>query len=129
MSYVNELYLYPESVNFNNYHNGSVSCRNVAVEIRLMDNDSNVNAEGLPSIYGTSTSSALTHKEITSVIYHNKKPKFMDEIKIHLPPNLTPEHHLLVTFYHVQCQLKKAKKEDKPGVSMSHPFLSNLMFR
>jgi hypothetical protein len=47
LSYVNELYVYPETVNFNNYHNGSVSCRNIALEFKLLDNDYNVQQEGL----------------------------------------------------------------------------------
>lgn len=47
MSYMNELYVYPESINFNNYHNGSISCRNIALDFKLMDNDFNVQAQGL----------------------------------------------------------------------------------
>lgn len=43
---MNELYFYPESVNFNNYH-GNVSCRNIAVDVRVMEDDSNVQHEGL----------------------------------------------------------------------------------
>jgi hypothetical protein len=48
--------------------------------------------------------------------YHNKKPKFFDEIKIQLPFQLTNKHHLLLTFYHVDCKPagKKAKTTDKP---------------
>eukprot|EP01119_Soliformovum_irregulare_P021573 TRINITY_DN7210_c0_g1_i1.p1 TRINITY_DN7210_c0_g1~~TRINITY_DN7210_c0_g1_i1.p1 ORF type:complete len:1800 (-),score=546.30 TRINITY_DN7210_c0_g1_i1:194-5593(-) len=117
--YVNELYLYPESINMNNYHNGSISARNIAVEIKLMSSDGNVHAEGLPVIYGKSTSpSAMTTKELCTVFYHNKKPKFLDEIKIELPFKLNSDHHLLITFYHVQCQLKKVK--DKPEVVLGY---------
>jgi hypothetical protein len=76
-----------------------------------MENDSNVQTEGLKVIYGRSTSSLLATKDITALSYHNKKPKFYDEIKVQLPPNLTPSHHLLVTFYHIQCQSKKGKDE------------------
>lgn len=47
MSYMNELYVYPESINFNNYHNGSISCRNIALDFKLMDNDYNVQSPGL----------------------------------------------------------------------------------
>ena len=117
LSYVNELFIYPESVNFSNYHNGSVSCRNICVEVRLMENDFNVNSDGQRIIFGKSTSSAMTTRDQTCVFYHNKKPKFYDEIKIQLPFKLTPNHHLLIIFYHIQCQLKKPKKEEKVDVS------------
>eukprot|EP01114_Cavostelium_apophysatum_P015137 TRINITY_DN4064_c0_g1_i2.p1 TRINITY_DN4064_c0_g1~~TRINITY_DN4064_c0_g1_i2.p1 ORF type:complete len:1824 (-),score=558.97 TRINITY_DN4064_c0_g1_i2:115-5586(-) len=120
MSYINELYLYIETVNFNNYHNGSISSRNIAVEIRLMENDFNVQDEGLKMIHGKSTSTLLTTRELTAVNYHNKKPKFYDEIKIQLPNHLTPQHHLLVTFYHVQCNLKKAKKDERLAVCLGY---------
>ncbi len=108
--YINELYLYPESINFNNY-SGSVSARNIAIEVKLMDNDGNVQANELPVIYGKSTSSSLTTKETTCIFYHNKKPKFYDEIKIQLPPLLTPAHHILLSFFHIQCQDKKGKDD------------------
>ena len=112
VSYINELYFYPETLNFSNY-SGSVSCRNIELEVKLMDNDNNVQAEGLPVIYGKSTSKggSISTEESTIIEYHNKKPKFYDEIKILLPPILTNSHHLLITFTHVHCQLKKGKNE------------------
>lgn len=61
----------------------------------------------------------MTTRETTTIEYHNKKPKFNDEIKIQLPPLLTPSHHLLITFYHIQCQSKKVKKEDNTQVIIS----------
>jgi hypothetical protein len=107
---VNELLIYPEVINFNNYP-GSVSARNIVVEFKLLENDNDVNAEGLPCIFGKSTSSAMTTKGITVVNYHNKKPKFYDEFKFKLPPKLTSAHHILASFYHIQCQVKKGKNE------------------
>lgn len=50
LTYINELYLYVESINFNNYP-GNVSARNIAIEVRLMENDYNVQQEGLKVCY------------------------------------------------------------------------------
>ncbi|EGC34144.1 hypothetical protein DICPUDRAFT_153700 [Dictyostelium purpureum] len=109
LNFSNVLYFYPKSVNLTNLdHRGSA--RNIFLEVKLMEDDSSVTATGLKSVYGTTTSPLLCCSFITSVVYHNKKPKFSDEIKINLPAKLTPNHHLLVTFYHLGC--KKTKKAD-----------------
>ena len=44
---------------------------------------------------------------------YRRAPDFYEEIKIKLPPNLTPEHHLLFTFYHISCST--GKKPDEKG--------------
>ncbi|KAF2073346.1 hypothetical protein CYY_005337 [Polysphondylium violaceum] len=119
LTYTNLLYFYPKSVNLTNYKSdkGS-SARNIFLEIKLLEDDTNVNNRGLKSIHGTSTTPILTKSLYTSVVYHNKKPKFEDEIKINLPPNLTPNHHLLITFYHLGC--RQSKKSDKPETALGY---------
>ncbi|KYQ91082.1 DOCK family protein [Tieghemostelium lacteum] len=119
IQYSNLLYLYPKSVNLTNFKSdkGS-SARNIFLEVKLLEDDTNVNNQGLKNIYGTSLNPILTRKFYTQVIYHNRKPKFTDEIKINLPANLTPNHHLLVTFYHLGC--RQSKKSDKPEVPLGY---------
>jgi len=119
LKYTNLLYFYPKSVNLTNYKSdkGS-SARNIFIEVKLLEDDTNVNNRGLKAIHGTSTTPLLTKNIYTSVVYHNKKPKFEDEIKINLPPNLTPNHHLLLTFYHLGC--RQSKKTDKPEVPLGY---------
>jgi hypothetical protein len=48
---------------------------------------------------------------LTTITYHDKRPNYYDEIKIELPPCLTPQHHLLFSFYHIP--LKESKKKYK----------------
>jgi len=128
--YVNHLYFYPKSVNFTNYKSDKgCSARNICCEVKLLPDDANVNATGLAAlypyfwsvwplsliwqIYGTSVSGPLRTVATTNVVYHSKKPKWMDEIKIRLPASITPQHHILVTFYHVSCKPpKKAKQHE-----------------
>ncbi|GAM22115.1 hypothetical protein SAMD00019534_052900 [Acytostelium subglobosum LB1] len=119
ISYSNVLYFYPKSVNLTNFKSdkGS-SARNIFLEIKLLEDDTNVNNSGMKAVFGTSTSPLLTRRFYTTVVYHNKKPEFTDEIKINLPSHLTPNHHLLVTFYHLGC--RPSKKNEKPEVCLGH---------
>ncbi|PRP78369.1 dedicator of cytokinesis 9, partial [Planoprotostelium fungivorum] len=59
----------------------------------------------------SNTTEGLATKDFSGVSYHNKRPKFTNEFKIVLPTVLNTKHHLLFTFYHVQCQ--KSKKDEK----------------
>eukprot|EP00026_Physarum_polycephalum_P000247 Phypoly_transcript_00247.p1 GENE.Phypoly_transcript_00247~~Phypoly_transcript_00247.p1 ORF type:complete len:1883 (+),score=221.77 Phypoly_transcript_00247:138-5651(+) len=111
-SYVHHLYIYPRTLNFTNYKSDKASsARNLCCEIKFMEDDANVNSPGLPVIYGTSTTSSITRSGWSTVVYHNKKPKWTDEIKVRLPPTLRPLNHLLVTFFHVSCRDSKKKSE------------------
>eukprot|EP01133_Synstelium_polycarpum_P004982 gene4982-5796_t len=119
ISYSNVLYFYPKSVNLTNFKSdkGS-SARNIFLEVKILEDDSNVNNSGIKSIYGNSTAPLLTRRFYSAVGYHNRKPEWTDEIKINLPPALTPQHHLLVTFYHLGC--RASKKNEKPEVCLGH---------
>ncbi|KNC79153.1 hypothetical protein SARC_08444, partial [Sphaeroforma arctica JP610] len=52
----------------------------------------------------------------TSVLYHNKQPYMMDEVKILLPSRLTTEHHLKITFTHVAANKKKSARDALPPI-------------
>lgn len=67
----------------------------------------------LECVFGKSSTAAMQSEAWSAVTYHNKAPDFYEEIKIKLPPNLTPEHHLLFTFYHISCSA--GKKPDEKG--------------
>eukprot|EP01117_Protostelium_nocturnum_P018478 TRINITY_DN7737_c0_g1_i3.p1 TRINITY_DN7737_c0_g1~~TRINITY_DN7737_c0_g1_i3.p1 ORF type:complete len:1870 (-),score=707.33 TRINITY_DN7737_c0_g1_i3:192-5801(-) len=121
LEYVNELCINLISANFSNYP-GSASCRNIAVDVKVLESDADPNADGLPFIIGKSyhkTINMMMSREISSVTYHNKKPKFLDEVKIKLPPIISEKHHLFFTFYHIQCDTKKAKKEEKAEIGFA----------
>jgi hypothetical protein len=44
---------------------------------------------------------------ISKDVLFYRVPDFSEEIKIKLPAHLTEQHHLLFTFYHVSCSVKK----------------------
>jgi len=41
------------------------------------------------------------------LLLYFRSPDFYEEVKIKLPARLTSAHHLLFTFYHISCQVKK----------------------
>ena len=116
VNYVNNLYIYPDSVNFSN-RGGSVSARNIAIKVQLLDKDevpnAGSNAHALKAFYGKSSCESISSHYVTSVTYHNKQPAFYDEIKVKLPLQLHEKHHILFTFYHVACQPPKPKEKEK----------------
>uniref|UniRef100_A0A8C7Z5X1 Dedicator of cytokinesis 6 n=1 Tax=Oryzias sinensis TaxID=183150 RepID=A0A8C7Z5X1_9TELE len=101
-NYRNLLYVYPQSVNFNS-RQGSV--RNIAVKVQFMAGEDP--SQALPVIFGKSSCAEFLTETYTPVIYHNKSPEFYEETKMKIPANLTDNHHLLFTFYHISCQPKQ----------------------
>lgn len=101
-TYRNLLYVYPQSLNFSS-RQGSV--RNIAVKVHFMAGEDP--SQALPVIFGKSSCAEFTREAYTPVIYHNKTPEFYEEIKMKIPANLTDNHHLLFTFYHISCQPKQ----------------------
>ncbi|PVD22808.1 hypothetical protein C0Q70_16064 [Pomacea canaliculata] len=81
------------------------SARNLAVRVQFMAGEDETHA--LPVIFGKSSCPEFTREAFTAVTYHNKSPDFYEEVKIKLPGRLLPTHHLLFTFYHISCQVKK----------------------
>lgn len=71
-------------------------------------------------------SGVLCNSSTSCVWYHNKKPRFYDEIKLQLPPLLTGKHHILVTFYHVQCNMKKKSSSSSSNSEDSTQVGNNL---
>jgi hypothetical protein len=60
----------------------------------------------------------------STVWYHNKKPRYYDEFKIQLPTQLTPKHHILITFYHIDCKPpKKSNKSENAATPIAYCFI------
>ncbi|XP_077186092.1 dedicator of cytokinesis protein 6 isoform X3 [Paroedura picta] len=108
-TYRNLLYVYPQSLNFSS-RQGSV--RNIAVKLQLMASEDP--RQALPVIFGKSSCSEFVKEAYTAVVYHNKSPEFYEEFKLKIPANLTDNHHLLFTFYHVSCQHKQNTPLETP---------------
>uniref|UniRef100_A0A672RE06 Dedicator of cytokinesis 6 n=1 Tax=Sinocyclocheilus grahami TaxID=75366 RepID=A0A672RE06_SINGR len=108
-TYRNMLYVYPQSVNFNS-RQGSV--RNIAVKVQFMAGEDP--SQAMPVIFGKSSCAEFYKEAYTQVIYHNKSPEFYEEVKMKIPANLTDNHHLLFTFYHISCQPKQNTPLETP---------------
>uniref|UniRef100_A0A8C1K4X4 Dedicator of cytokinesis 6 n=1 Tax=Cyprinus carpio TaxID=7962 RepID=A0A8C1K4X4_CYPCA len=108
-TYRNLLYVYPQSVNFSS-RQGSV--RNIAVKVQFMAGEDP--SQAMPVIFGKSSCAEFYEEAYTPVIYHNKSPEFYEEVKMKIPANLTDNHHLLFTFYHISCQPKQNTPLETP---------------
>ncbi|KAM3925869.1 dedicator of cytokinesis protein 6 isoform 3-T3 [Leptodactylus fuscus] len=109
-SYRNLLYVYPRCLNFSS-RQGSV--RNIAVKVQYMaGEDPN---QALPVVFGRSSCSEFYSESYTAVVYHNKSPEFYEEFKMKIPGNLTENHHLLFTFYHVSCRQNQPTSLETPA--------------
>jgi hypothetical protein len=105
----NFLYVCPDYGHYSARLLSSTSSRNITVKMELRDNDKDLSAPGLPVIFGKNGGTHLQNCAYTEVSYHNRHPEFGDEFKILLPTNITPQHHILFTHYHVSAQEKKNK--------------------
>lgn len=121
LTYENTLYLLPDTVNFS--HVTGTSSRNIAIEVRLFADDSDMSGPGMPLIYGNSVNSALTTFARSHVFYHSKKPVYFDEIKIQLPTFLTSKHHLMISFSHLTCVLQKGKPNSNVETLIGRTFI------
>uniref|UniRef100_A0A8C2Q7I7 Dedicator of cytokinesis 6 n=1 Tax=Cyprinus carpio TaxID=7962 RepID=A0A8C2Q7I7_CYPCA len=108
-TYRNLLYVYPQSVNFSS-RQGSV--RNIAVKVQFMAGEDP--SQAMPVIFGKSSCAEFYEEAYTPVIYHNKSPEFYEEVKMKIPANLTDNHHLLFTFFHISCQPKQNTPLETP---------------
>ncbi|XP_043955473.1 dedicator of cytokinesis protein 7-like isoform X5 [Gambusia affinis] len=108
-TYRNLLYVYPQSLNFSS-RQGSV--RNIAVKVQFMAGEDP--SQALPVIFGKSSCAEFMKEAYTPIIYHNKSPEFYEEMKMKIPANLTDNHHLLFTFYHISCQPKQNTPLETP---------------
>ncbi|KAI4895013.1 hypothetical protein NFI96_016225 [Prochilodus magdalenae] len=108
-TYRNLLYVYPQSLNFNS-RQGSV--RNIAVKVQFMAGEDP--SQAMPVIFGKSSCAEFYKEAYTPVIYHDKSPEFYEEVKMKIPANLTDNHHLLFTFYHISCQPKQNTPLETP---------------
>ncbi|RVE53287.1 hypothetical protein evm_002120 [Chilo suppressalis] len=104
-AYVHHLYVRPLTLSFDS-QKVFARARNIACSVELRDSDIGDN-KPLQVVYGRT---GMTDQHKCSVLHHNASPSWCDEAKIRLPATLTPQHHLLFTFYHISCDV--AKKND-----------------
>ncbi|ERL87077.1 hypothetical protein D910_04478 [Dendroctonus ponderosae] len=106
-TFVNHMYVYPHSLNFDT-QKIFTRARNIACVVEVRDSD-NEEAQGLPCIYGRPGQPLLVSSMSCAVLHHNTIPCWYEEVKIRLPTNILYSHHLLFTFYHISCDLTKKR--------------------
>lgn len=57
------------------------------------------------------------------VLHHNTTPSWYEEIKIILPTNITTQHHLLFSFHHISCDIKKKEPANLLETSVGYAWL------
>ncbi|XP_063975168.1 dedicator of cytokinesis protein 9 isoform X2 [Diachasmimorpha longicaudata] len=111
-TYRNNLYVYPQSLNFDTqkFFNRA---RNISCIVEIRDNDEIEDESGgkkaLKCIYDKSNSIILSTRGSCPVLHHSVMPSWYEEIKIKLPNKLHAKHHLLFSFYHISCDMTKKK--------------------
>ncbi|KAG5678742.1 hypothetical protein PVAND_008388 [Polypedilum vanderplanki] len=121
-TFINHLFIYPTSLNFETQKIFS-RARNIALTIELRETDT-VDAKPIECIYGRPEQEKVFISQITCpVLHHNTSPTWYEEIKMQLPTNLTPQHHLLFTFSHVSCDIKKKEPANSAVVSVGYAWL------
>jgi len=105
--YVNNLYLYPSKLS--NFKTKSP----LQLIVQLKDNDKNVNDPGLPAFFGLPFEQRFTSQYKTCISPPDSNKPFFDEIKILLPPHLTPKYHLLFTVISFEKDKDKKVKQEK----------------
>ncbi|XP_024370509.1 guanine nucleotide exchange factor SPIKE 1 [Physcomitrium patens] len=93
------LYVYPQSVTLNRK-------RNLFIRLELRVDDSDIRKPPLEALYPRDADSSMQKYAHSQIDSNTKTPHFHDEFKVQLPANLSPDHHLLFTFFHVDLQMK-----------------------
>ena len=123
LSPVHKLYISPQQVLFSALKKKTVSARNILIKARFLQTDSDPQAEGLPYfITRWAEGEDRRISEVSSTVaYHHKNPKFLDEFQLNLPLKLSPQAHIVFRFYHVAC--KKSVQGDDALVHLGYAVL------
>ncbi|KAF8395959.1 hypothetical protein HHK36_017570 [Tetracentron sinense] len=93
------LYLYPLTVSLSRK-------RNLYIRVELRKDDADVRKQPLEAIYPRDPGGLLQKWAHTQVAVGARVACYHDEIKLSLPAILTPQQHLLFTFFHIDLQTK-----------------------
>lgn len=121
MHYVNNLYVYPQSLNY-----GKAGTYQVRVFLLQSDEHPIIDAKtvvGLPAFYDPLTAAKNRSSQSTAIVYKGKSPSFYDEFKLELPPTLTAAHHLLFVVLRVQVKPPKKNQPSNPESPIGFAFL------
>ncbi|XP_069677062.1 dedicator of cytokinesis protein 9 isoform X2 [Periplaneta americana] len=119
-TFLNNLYVYPQSLNFDTQKTFT-RARNIACVVELRDSDAD-GAQPLRCVFGRPGGPVFVHQSSCTVLHHSTTPTWYEEVKLRLPINLHSKHHLLFTFYHISCELSK-KKENSIETCVGYTWL------
>ncbi|XP_078437571.1 guanyl-nucleotide exchange factor [Wolffia australiana] len=101
------LYVYPLSVSMSRK-------RNLFIQVELRKDDLDIRRQQIEALYPRDPDTALQKCSHTQVAIGSKLACFHDEFKLCLPSILTPQHHLLFTFFDVDLQMKQETPKPVP---------------
>ncbi|CAM6094734.1 unnamed protein product [Calypogeia fissa] len=93
------LYVYPLAVN-------QSKKRNLFIRVELRKDDVDVRNTALEALYSRDGNHRIEKYGHTQVAVNARTAYYHDEFKVRLPAILTPHHHLVFTFFHVDLQMK-----------------------
>lgn len=86
-------------------------------------------SEVLPSSHPLSSLSLFLSSPPLPLFLCSRSPEFYDEMKMKIPADLTDNHHLLFTFYHISCQPKQNTPLETPvGYTVIRVLSTSTMF-
>eukprot|EP01119_Soliformovum_irregulare_P010808 TRINITY_DN2664_c0_g1_i3.p1 TRINITY_DN2664_c0_g1~~TRINITY_DN2664_c0_g1_i3.p1 ORF type:complete len:1856 (+),score=717.09 TRINITY_DN2664_c0_g1_i3:584-6151(+) len=104
---INDLFVYPETVNLSRISQG----KHIMVKVQLREDDLPASKEGLPVCYTGQFSNKLSQSLSTPIQTYNKQPNFNSEFKLKMPVRLKKGLHLFFQFFHVSIKPKKKSSE------------------
>ena len=106
-SYINDIFIYPTSLNMSRLNQG----RNIWCKIQVAS-VADLAAASIQKVIHSKYSQLLVDQSDTSVTYHSKNTDYYDETRVSLPINVAnmDQYHLLFTFYHIACKERKDKE-------------------
>ncbi|KXS21644.1 hypothetical protein M427DRAFT_27258 [Gonapodya prolifera JEL478] len=109
--YVNNLYIYPMTVDLRKAGWLGFRARNIICRMQLVDGEGQIVKNRLFS--PTYADHAFCDSVSTPVVYHSQTPTFYTEFKVALPPWVDASHHILFSFNHVACKPTLAPGQQK----------------
>ncbi|KAG0487870.1 hypothetical protein HPP92_006681 [Vanilla planifolia] len=96
---VHFLYLYPLTISFSRK-------RSIFIRVEMRKDDVDIRKQPLEAVYPRDPGSGLKKWANTQIAVGTRVASYHDEFKICLPAVLTPQYHILFTFFHVDLQSK-----------------------
>jgi hypothetical protein len=112
--FVNNLYIYPDTLNFTMFPAKFGKAKHILVRMCFLSSDEKGTYDklGLKAIYGRSEGPNFLYQIDLPINWNSKRPQFYDEVKIKLPNKIDDKLHILFIFYNINTKLKKST--DKP---------------